>query len=311
MSSSAASSKTRAHDARGSSRETFAKAPAVLMGQRAADTAAISSAFPGYAADKLAQQAGNARDGQVPRGRLRLPPPARRRASQTSRRVEAPGAIDALAPRVRSDPVDGAQVAGDRPPRRNARQVQPSPPFQRPEARAAVPPARRASRPSHPMDRGPPGSASPRWWQATSQARKAPGLWFQADPGDADPATFHYVRRVSEIPGRRSRDAAAPVFTADYAGDLPGFSRRFMRELFALFPRRARSSSSTTSTSPKADASWRFAFAEGLRGCPRASISSSSRARAAGAGDGAARGRAAHHAHRMGGAALHAEKPRR
>ena len=39
------------------------------------------------------------------------------------------------------------------------------------------------------------------------------------------------------MPVRRAKDAAAlPVFTADYANDLPAFTRRFLREFFALFP---------------------------------------------------------------------------
>ena len=87
---------------------------------------------------------------------------------------------------------------------------------------------------------GPPGSGKSTLVASYIESRKAPGLWFQADPGDADPATFfHYVRvGVGEIPGRRARDAAAlPVFSAEYAGDLPAFSRRFMRELFGAVSR--------------------------------------------------------------------------
>ena len=117
---------------------------------------------------------------------------------------------------------------------------------------------------------GPPGSGKSTLVASYIETRKAPGLWFQADPGDADPATFfHYVRvGVGEIPGRRSRDAAAlPVFSAEYAGDLPAFSRRFMRELFALFP--AGSILVVDNFhEPKADAAWKFAFAEGLREIP-------------------------------------------
>jgi ATP/maltotriose-dependent transcriptional regulator MalT/DNA-binding SARP family transcriptional activator len=117
---------------------------------------------------------------------------------------------------------------------------------------------------------GPPGSGKSTLVASYIESRKTPGLWFQADPGDADPATFfHYVRvGVGEIPGRRARDAAAlPVFSAEYAGDLPAFSRRFMRELFALFP--AGSILVVDNFhEPKADAAWRFAFAEGLREIP-------------------------------------------
>jgi ATP/maltotriose-dependent transcriptional regulator MalT/DNA-binding SARP family transcriptional activator len=117
---------------------------------------------------------------------------------------------------------------------------------------------------------GPPGSGKSTLVASYIESRKTPGLWFQADPGDADPATFfHYVRvGVSEIPGRRARDAAAlPVFSAEYAGDLPAFSRRFMRELFALFPPGSILVVDNFHE-PKADALWRFAFAEGLREVP-------------------------------------------
>src|SRR5690349_9882648 len=86
---------------------------------------------------------------------------------------------------------------------------------------------------------GPPGSGKSTLIASYIEARKISGMWFQADPGDADPATFfHYVRLgAADIPGKRARDAAAlPMFTAEYAGDLIAFTRRFMRELFALFP---------------------------------------------------------------------------
>ena len=126
---------------------------------------------------------------------------------------------------------------------------------------------------SHPIIwiAGPPGSGKSTLVASYIDARKIPGMWFQADPGDADPATFfHYVRLgASEIPGKRARDAASlPIFTAEYAGDLIAFTRRFMRELFALFP----SGSAIVVDNfhePKADAAWRFAFAEGLREIPQ------------------------------------------
>jgi ATP/maltotriose-dependent transcriptional regulator MalT len=126
---------------------------------------------------------------------------------------------------------------------------------------------------SHPIIwiAGPPGSGKSTLVASYIDARKITGMWFQADPGDADPATFfHYVRLgASEIPGKRTRDAASlPIFTAEYAGDLIAFTRRFMRELFALFPP---GSAIVVDNfhEPKADAAWRFAFAEGLREIPQ------------------------------------------
>ena len=104
------------------------------------------------------------------------------------------------------------------------------------------------------------------------ETRKLPGIWFQADQGDADPATFfHYLRTAAaDLPVRRAKDAAAlPVFTADYSGNLPAFTRRFLREFFALFP----SGSLLVVDNfhePKADVAWRFAFAEGFAYCRRA-----------------------------------------
>ena len=125
---------------------------------------------------------------------------------------------------------------------------------------------------SHPIlwIAGPPGSGKSTLVASYVEARKLPGMWFQADPGDADPATFfHYLRTAAaDMPGRKSREAAAlPVFSAEYAGDLPAFTRRFLREFFALYPPGSVLVVDNFHE-PKADMSWRFAFAEGLREIP-------------------------------------------
>ena len=128
------------------------------------------------------------------------------------------------------------------------------------------------SRRTHPIIwiAGPPGSGKSTLVASYVEARKLPGIWFQADPGDADPATFfHYLRAAAaDLPARQARDAAAlPVFTADYASDLPAFTRRFLREFFALF---APGSVLVVDNfhEPKGEPRWRFAFAEGLREIP-------------------------------------------
>jgi len=118
---------------------------------------------------------------------------------------------------------------------------------------------------------GPPGAGKSTLVASYVEARRLPGVWFQADPGDADPATFfHYLRAAAtELPVRKPRIAAAlPVFNTEYSGDLPAFTRRFLREFFALFPAGAVLVVDNFHE-PKAEPAWKFAFAEGMREIPQ------------------------------------------
>ncbi|MGE5794696.1 MAG: BTAD domain-containing putative transcriptional regulator [Bacteroidota bacterium] len=65
------------------------------------------------------------------------------------------------------------------------------------------------------------------------EARKLPAIWYHADPGDADPATFFYYLGLaaSRLGGRKARPL--PLFTDEYRRDLDGFARRWFREFFA------------------------------------------------------------------------------
>lgn len=86
---------------------------------------------------------------------------------------------------------------------------------------------------------GPPGAGKSTLVASYVEARRAPGLWFQADAGDADPATFfHYLGvAAASIGGRAARKASAlPRWNPGYADELAAFTRRFLREFFALFP---------------------------------------------------------------------------
>ncbi|MCP5307505.1 MAG: hypothetical protein H6953_19015 [Chromatiaceae bacterium] len=83
---------------------------------------------------------------------------------------------------------------------------------------------------------GPPGAGKTTLVASYLHARKVPGIWYQVDAGDGDPATlFYYLRQT--LPA--SRRARLPLFTPEYLPDLPGFARRFFRELFARLPRPA------------------------------------------------------------------------
>ncbi|MFI4924698.1 MAG: AAA family ATPase, partial [Vicinamibacteria bacterium] len=85
----------------------------------------------------------------------------------------------------------------------------------------------------------PPGAGKSTLVASYVESRRAPGLWFQADIGDSDPATFfHYVTAAAaSLTGRGARKASAlPRWSPSYASDLAAFTRRFLREFFALFP---------------------------------------------------------------------------
>jgi len=83
---------------------------------------------------------------------------------------------------------------------------------------------------------GPPGAGKTMLVASYLHARKLPGIWYQVDAGDTDPATlFYYLRQALPSP----RQARLPLFTPEYLPDLPGFARRFCRELFARLPRPA------------------------------------------------------------------------
>lgn len=65
------------------------------------------------------------------------------------------------------------------------------------------------------------------------QSRKIRTAWYQVDAGDADPASFFsYLVDLGKSLERSRRLPPLPYFTAEYAGDLPGFTRRFFRSFF-------------------------------------------------------------------------------
>lgn len=86
---------------------------------------------------------------------------------------------------------------------------------------------------------GPPGAGKTTLVASYVEVRRTPGLWFQADAGDADPPTFfHYLAAAAaSIGGKAARKASSlPRWNPGYANELAAFTRRFLREFFALFP---------------------------------------------------------------------------
>jgi len=82
----------------------------------------------------------------------------------------------------------------------------------------------------------PPGAGKTSLLASYLDVRKLPGLWYQVDAGDADPATFFYYLGVAAgvFIGRKGKPL--PLFTPEAGGDVVAFARRYFRELFALLP---------------------------------------------------------------------------
>lgn len=83
---------------------------------------------------------------------------------------------------------------------------------------------------------GPPGAGKTTVVATWLDARSAPGLWYQVDPGDADAATFFYYLGEAASPYSEKSRQTLPFLTPEYQHDIAGFSRRFFRTLFGLLP---------------------------------------------------------------------------
>jgi LuxR family maltose regulon positive regulatory protein len=86
---------------------------------------------------------------------------------------------------------------------------------------------------------GPPGAGKTSLAASYVHARKLPGIWYEVDAGDSDPASFfHYLAQAApRPPGKRAESLLA--LSPEYLADLPGFTRRFFRTLYGRLPRTA------------------------------------------------------------------------
>ncbi len=80
---------------------------------------------------------------------------------------------------------------------------------------------------------GPPGAGKTSLAASYLRTRKVPGIWYEVDSGDSDPASFfHYLAQAApRTRGKRAESLLA--LTPEYLVDLPGFTRRFFRALYA------------------------------------------------------------------------------
>lgn len=80
---------------------------------------------------------------------------------------------------------------------------------------------------------GPPGSGKTSLIASYLTTRKHRTLWYSLDLGDADPATFfHYLAKAAQSAAGRKR-LQLPALTPEFLGDVPGFTRRFFRQLWS------------------------------------------------------------------------------
>lgn len=83
----------------------------------------------------------------------------------------------------------------------------------------------------------PPGAGKTTLVASYLEARGLRHLWYQADAGDGDPATFvHYMRIAAEQVSARAAKTL-PRFNREPEQDLARFARSFFRELFSVLPR--------------------------------------------------------------------------
>src|SRR5579859_1668123 len=83
---------------------------------------------------------------------------------------------------------------------------------------------------------GPPGAGKTTLVASYLEATSAPSVWYLLDNGDSDPATFFYYLAQAIGAASRSRGKPLPLLTPEYLPDLEGFSRRFVRDVFARLP---------------------------------------------------------------------------
>ena len=86
---------------------------------------------------------------------------------------------------------------------------------------------------------GPPGAGKTTLVASYVEARDLPGIWYQVDAGDGDPATFFYYLGMAADQVAKGKHKPLPLLTPEFQHDLDGFSRRYFRELFAQLPERA------------------------------------------------------------------------
>ena len=80
---------------------------------------------------------------------------------------------------------------------------------------------------------GPPGSGKTTLISSYVETRRIPCLWYRADGGDADTATFFHYMGLAARAAARARQSPLPVLSPGFRPDPGTFARRFFEDLCA------------------------------------------------------------------------------
>jgi DNA-binding SARP family transcriptional activator len=79
---------------------------------------------------------------------------------------------------------------------------------------------------------GPPGCGKTTMITSYLETKESPCLWYQADEGDADPATFFYYLGLAAKKATPRKRKPLPLLTPEYLSGLPTFTLRYFENLF-------------------------------------------------------------------------------
>jgi len=79
---------------------------------------------------------------------------------------------------------------------------------------------------------GPPGCGKTTMITSYLETKESPCLWYQADEGDADPATFFYYLGLAAKKATPRKRKPLPLLTPEYLPGLPTFTFRYFENLF-------------------------------------------------------------------------------
>lgn len=82
----------------------------------------------------------------------------------------------------------------------------------------------------------PPGAGKTSLAASYLRARRLTGVWYDVDPGDADPGSFFHYLSLAAPTSRGRHPAPLPSLSPGHLANLPSFARPYFRAFFARLP---------------------------------------------------------------------------